>query len=442
MNTIPKKHISSFHVIIYGFAGTILLGALLLMLPFSSKAGTITSFSDALFTATSAVCVTGLVVHDTATHWSVFGQFVIMLLLQIGGLGIVTVAVATVMISGRKIGLMQRSTMQESISAPKVGGIVRLTGFILKTTFGIEILGAVCLMPIFIRDFGVNGIWMSVFHSVSAFCNAGFDLMGTRGAFSSLTSYSDNLIINIVIMLLIITGGIGFLVWEDIKTNKFCWNKYRVQSKVVLTTTLVLLIVPAIYFYFGEFQAISGKKRILWSLFQAVTPRTAGFNTVDMGDLSSTGQMVTIILMLIGGSPGSTAGGMKTTTIAVLVFSAISVFRRKNNVECFDRRIADTTIKNASAILLMYLLFFIVGGIVISEIEGLELMPCLFETASAIGTVGLSTGITPILGTISRAILIFLMFFGRVGGLTIIFATVSAAHNNVSKKPLERITVG
>ena len=216
MNTIPKKHISSFHVIIYGFAGTILLGALLLMLPFSSKAGTITSFSDALFTATSAVCVTGLVVHDTATHWSVFGQFVIMLLLQIGGLGIVTVAVATVMISGRKIGLMQRSTMQESISAPKVGGIVRLTGFILKTTFGIEILGAVCLMPIFLRDFGVNGIWMSVFHSVSAFCNAGFDLMGTRGAFSSLTSYSDNLIINIVIMLLIITGGIGFVVWEDI----------------------------------------------------------------------------------------------------------------------------------------------------------------------------------------------------------------------------------
>ena len=412
------------------------------MLPFSSRSGVITPFSDALFTATSAVCVTGLVVHDTALYWSMFGQFVILLLIQIGGLGIVTIAVAMATISGRKIGLMQRSTMQESISAPKVGGIVRLTSFILKTTFTIEIIGAVCMLPVFLKDFGIRGVFMSIFHSVSAFCNAGFDLMGSRGSFSSLTAYSQNAVINVVVMILIIVGGIGFLVWEDIKTNKLQLHKYRMQSKVVLTTTLVLIVLPAVYFYFCEFGDLSAKDRILNSLFQAITPRTAGFNTVDYGSLSVTGQMITIILMLIGGSPGSTAGGMKTTTIAVLMFSAISVFRRKNNVECFDRRIADSIIKNASAILLMYLVLFIAGGIIISEVEGLPLMACLFETASAIGTVGLSLGITRTLGTISRAILIILMFFGRVGGLTIIFAAFSVTHQNVSKKPLEKITVG
>ena len=442
MNTKLKKHISSFSVIIYGFTGTILLGALLLMLPFSSNTGEFTSLFDALFTSTSAVCVTGLVVQDTGTYWSMFGQFVIMLLIQIGGLGIVTIAVATAMISGKKIGLMQRSTMQESISAPKVGGIVRLTGFILKITFGIEIIGAFCMLPVFWKDFGVKGIWMSLFHSVSAFCNAGFDLMGTKAPFSSLTSYSENLLINVVIMLLIILGGIGFLVWDDIRTNKLCWNKYRMQSKVVLTTTLILILAPAVYFYFCEFGTFSGKERILNSLFQAVTPRTAGFNTVDFGVLSHTGLMITIILMLIGGSPGSTAGGMKTTTIAVLIFSAISVFRRKDSIECFNRRISDSTLKNASAILVMYLILFITGGIVISEIEGLPLMTCLFETASAIGTVGLSLGITSTLCTVSRFILIIFMFLGRVGGLTIIFATISAARNNISNKPLEKITVG
>ena len=437
-----KKHISSFNIIIYGFAGTILLGTLLLMLPVASVSGNVTPFSDALFTATSAVCVTGLVVYDTATYWSMFGQFIILMLIQIGGLGIVTVAVATTMISGKKIGLMQRSTMQESISAPKVGGIVRLTGFILKMTFSLEIIGAICMLPVFWKDFGIKGIWMALFHSVSAFCNAGFDLMGTRSPFSSLTSYSANPLINIVIMVLIVTGGIGFLVWEDIKTNKLHWNKYRMQTKVVLTTTFVLITLPAVYFYFREFNALSGSERLLTSVFQSVTTRTAGFNTADYAELTGSGQMITIMLMLIGGSPGSTAGGMKTTTVAVLLFSAISVFRRKNDVECFNRRIADSTIKNASAILLMYIVLFLAGGIIISGVEGLPLLACLFETASAIGTVGLSLGITSTLGGISKVILIALMFFGRVGGLTVIFATISAVRQNVSKKPLEKITVG
>ena len=437
-----KRHLSSAQIIIFGFAGTIMIGTFLLMLPLSSANGMITSFSDALFTASSAVCVTGLVVRDTAAYWSMFGQFVILLLIQIGGLGVVTIAVATALVAGRKIGLMQRNTLKEAISAPKVGGIVRLTGFILKTAFLFELIGAVLLSVVFCKDFGLKGIWLGIFHSVSAFCNAGFDLMGTVSPFSSLTSYSAQPVVNITIIILIIIGGIGFLVWDDIKTNKWHIKKYRMQSKVVLSVTAFLITVPFMYFYFCEFDGLSGGERLYTSLFQAVTPRTAGFNTADLAKLSGVGKTITIFLMLIGGSPGSTAGGMKTTTIAVLVFSSVSVFGKKDDVECFDRRIADDTIKNAAAILLMYLILFMSGGIIISSIENLPLSVCLFETASAIGTVGLSLGITPMVGHLSRVILIALMFFGRVGGLTIIFAAVFKSNKNFSKKPHEQITVG
>lgn len=442
METKLRKHFSSSQIIIFGFMGAILLGALLLMLPVSSAEGKITPFSDALFTSTSAVCVTGLVVQDTATYWSMFGQFIILMLIQIGGLGIVTISVAMAMMAGRKIGLMQRSTLQDAISAPKVGGIVKLTGFILKTTFLIEFIGAVLLSVVFCKDFGIKGIWMGIFHSVSAFCNAGFDLMGTVSPFSSLTSYSVQPLINVVVMFLIIVGGIGFLVWEDVKKNKHHIKKYSMQTKVVLSTTLFLILAPAIYFYFAEFGELSQKERIFNSLFQSVTTRTAGFNTTELTKLSDMGQVITIILMLIGGSPGSTAGGMKTTTIAVLVFSAISVFRKKDDVECFGRRIADSTLKNAAAILLMYIILFITGGLIISGVENLPIMSCLYESASAIGTVGLTLGITQGLGSVSRIILIGLMFFGRVGGLTLIFAAVSNKNHNVSKKPQEKITVG
>ncbi len=442
MNAKIKKRITSSQIIIFGFASAIILGAILLMLPISSLSGNMTPFSDALFTSTSAICVTGLVVHDTATHWSMFGQFIILLLIQVGGLGIVTLSVSMAMLAGKKIGLMQRSTLQDAISAPKVGGIVKLTGFILKTTFVIELIGAIILSTVFCKEFGLKGIWLGIFHSVSAFCNAGFDLMGTKAPFSSLTSYSAQPLINAVIMLLIIIGGIGFLVWEDIKTNKHHIKKYRMQTKVVLSSTLFLIIAPAIYFYFAEFNNLSVSERILNSMFQSVTPRTAGFNTADLTKISGIGQVITIILMLIGGSPGSTAGGMKTTTVAVLIFSAISVFRKKDDVECFGRRIADATLKNAAAILLMYLVLFLAGGLIISGIENLPLMECLFESASAIGTVGLTLGITPALGTVSRIILIGLMFFGRVGGLTLIFAALSNKQHNISKKPQEIITVG
>ena len=437
-----RKKLTSFQSIILGFSAVILLGTLLLMLPVSSRARTLTPFLDALFTSTSAVCVTGLVLHDTATYWSGFGQGVILLLIQIGGMGVITVAASFAMISGRRISLMQRSTMQEAISAPKVGGIVRLTGFIIRITLLIEFLGAAVLAPVFLRDFGARGLWMALFHSVSAFCNAGFDLMGARGEFSSLTSYSAQPVVNLTVMALIIIGGIGFLTWDDIRANRLHMHKYRMQSKVILCTTAVLLVVPAVYFFFCEFRALPLGQRILVSLFQAVTPRTAGFNTMDLTELSEPGQFLTLALMLTGGSPGSTAGGMKTTTVAVLFAAAAATFRRKEHTHFFGRRIDDGVVRHAATIFLMYIALFFAGALIISMAEGLEMRVCLFETASAIGTVGLSLGVTPGLGTLSRLILIALMFFGRVGGLTLIFAAVSGVQKNISKLPRETITVG
>lgn len=439
----PHRHITSFQVIILGFLSVIFMGSLLLTLPAATLDGQGATFSDALFTATSAVCVTGLIAHDTATYWTMFGQAVILILIQIGGMGVVTVAVAIVTVSGRKIGLMQRSVMQEAISAHQVGGIVRMTKFILKTSVLIELTGAVLLMPVFCKDFGLGkGIWYAIFHSISAFCNAGFDLIGIRAPFSSLTSYSANPIVNITIMALIIIGGIGFLTWADVKHNKLHWKKYRMQSKVILSVTVGLIIVPAVYFFFFEFGEMSFGERIWNSLFQAVTPRTAGFNTADLTLLSETGLMVMIVLMLIGGSPGSTAGGMKTTTAAVMCSNALSVFQKKESAHFYGRRIPEESVRLAATVFMMYVTLFLGGGMVISYVEDVPLLTALFETGSAIGTVGLSLGLTPMLGGVSKAILIGLMFFGRVGGLTLIFAAVSERRITMSKLPQEKITVG
>ena len=437
------RHITSFQIIILGFLSIIILGSLLLMLPAATCDGAGASLTDALFTSTSAVCVTGLVRHDTATYWTAFGQTVILLLIQIGGMGVVTVAVSAAVLSGRKIGLMQRSTMQEAISAHHVGGIVRMTKFILKTTFFIELTGTVLLAPVFCKDFGFfKGIWYALFHSVSAFCNAGFDLLGVREPFSSLTTYSAQPLVNFTIMALIIIGGIGFLTWEDIKKNTWHFRKYRMQSKVILTVTAALILFPAIYFFFCEFSHLPLGERILNALFQSVTPRTAGFNTADLTAFSQTGQMLIILLMLIGGSPGSTAGGMKTTTIAVMISTAVSVFFQRQHTQFFKRRIPEEAIKSAATVFLLYILLFLTGGMVISSVEHIPLLPALFETASAIGTVGLSLGITPGLGLISQMILILLMFFGRVGGLTLIFAALSVSKTSCAKYPQEKITVG
>ena len=438
-----KRGLTSFQIIILGFAGVILVGALLLMLPISTKSGTVTPFNEALFTSTSAVCVTGLVVQDTATYWSAFGQSIILVLIQIGGLGVITVAASFALLSGRKISLMQRSTMQEAIAAPKVGGIVRLTFFVLKVTFLIELLGALVMMPTFIHDFGAKGIWMSFFHSISAFCNAGFDVMGTEGAkFASITSYLGNPVINVTVMLLIVIGGIGFLTWEDICTNKLHFKRYRMQSKVILVTSALLILLPALFFFFVDFEDMPMKERVLSSLFQSVTPRTAGFNTADLTAMTGAGQAIIIVLMLIGGSPGSTAGGMKTTTFAVLLATAFSTFRRKEDTQIFKRRVDNSAVRNAATILMMYIVLFFGGAVVISVTEGLPFGTCLYETASAIGTVGLTLGITPQLGMLSQCVLMVLMFFGRVGGLTLIYAALSGTGKKLSKLPQERITVG
>lgn len=438
-----KKRLSSSQIIILGFAGVILFGSILLTLPFSTRDGHGALFSDALFTATSAVCVTGLVVQDTATYWSTFGQAVIIALIQIGGMGVVTVAIAISSFSGKQISLKQRSTMQEAISAHKVGGIVRLTGFIIKMTIFFELLGAVIMAPTFCKEFGVlKGIWYAVFHSISAFCNAGFDLMGAKTPYSSLTYFVDNPVINFVIMSLIIIGGIGFMTWDDIKVNKHHVRKYRMQSKVILVTTVLLISLPALYFFLFEFGDKPMGERIWSSLFQSVTPRTAGFNTADLTLISETGTAITIMLMLIGGSPGSTAGGMKTTTLAVLFSTAISVFRRREHTHFFGRRVNDDTIRNAATILMMYVILFLTGGFLISRIESLPLLTCLYETASAIGTVGLTLGITPNLGIASQIILIVLMYIGRVGGLTLIFSALSGNQGNTARPPQEKITVG
>ncbi len=437
-----KFKFSSFQIIILGFAGVILTGALLLMLPLCSSDGTITPFRDTVFTAASAVCVTGLVIKDTASSWSAIGQGVILLLIQIGGLGVVSITAFFALLSGRKISLFQRSILQDNFSAPQIGGIVKLIRFIFITVFIIEFIGMLLMLPVFTKQFGYEGIWMSAFHAVSAFCNAGFDLMGTHsGPYSSLSIYQSNLLINLVICSLIVIGGIGFLTWDDIYRNRLRFKKYRLQSKVILIATALLIFLPALLFFFNDFAALDLKTRFCTSLFQAITPRTAGFNTADLTKMTGAGQVVLIVLMLIGGSPGSTAGGLKTTTAAVLIANGFSVFKRKSNVQMFDRCVEDHVVKSAATLLYLYIVCSVAGAMIISIHENLPFGPCLFETASAIGTVGLSLGLTPSLGILSRIILIFLMFFGRVGGLTLIFATVSAKRTD-SRYPVEKITVG
>ncbi len=437
-----RKPISAPRIMVLGFAGMILVGALLLMLPISSASGQVTPFWDALFTATTSTCVTGLVVRDTATYWSSFGHVIILLLIQIGGLGVITVAASLAILSGRKIGLSQRSNMQEAVAAPKMGGIVRLTNFLLKITFLIEAIGALLLAPPFIRDFGWGqGIWMACFTSISAFCNAGIDLMGIQSPYSSMTGYLNDPLVNLALMALIIIGGLGFLTWDDIRTYKHHFRRYRMQSKVILSVSGLLILIPAVLFFFFEFTNLPLGDRIWASVFQSVTTRTAGFNTADLSAMRESSQFLMILLMLIGGSPGSTAGGMKTTTFAVLLGCVWAVFRKRESVHFYGRRIAQDVVATAATLLVMYLGLAVSAAMVISAVEGLPLLTCLFETVSAIATVGLTLGITPGLGTVSKIILIVLMYLGRVGGLTIIYATLSDK-KQLGRLPMDKLTVG
>ena len=441
---LSKKKLTSFQIIIMGFSSVILLGTLLLMLPISSKTGGFTSFADALFTSTSASCVTGLVVQDTYLHWTFFGQLIILILIQIGGMGFMTIGVCVAILLRRKIGLKVRGILQESINSIQIGGIVKLTKKIIKGTLFFESIGAVLLMIRFIPEFGIGrGIWYGIFHSISAFCNAGFDILGTESnRYPSLTGYADSPVINITIMLLIVIGGIGFLTWDDIFENKWRFHRYRMQSKVILVTTGLLIFLPAVFFFFADFSSLPAGKRLLASFFQSVTPRTAGFNTVNLSAMSGASQGVMILLMLIGGSPGSTAGGMKTTTLAVLLANATATFRQRDSAQFFGRRVDCSAVKTAATILTMYLVLFFGGAVFISAYEHLPLSACLYETASAVGTVGLTLGITPQLRIPSQMVLILLMYLGRVGGLTLIYAALSSKKAGNARLPQEKITIG
>ena len=441
-------HLSPARMILIGFALLILVGTGVLMLPISTNSPGGATFLDALFTATSATCVTGLVVHDTALYWTPFGQAVILILIQIGGMGVVTVAIAIAMLSGKKIGLRQRWVMQESIAAPQVGGIVRLTGFVLKMVLLLESIGAILLALRFCPEVGLlRGIWYGVFHAISAFCNAGFDLFGVRSPFSSLTGHTGDPVVNLVVMLLIITGGLGFLTWHDIKTHKWHLHAYRLQSKLILAATMVLLLLPGLFLFFYEFSQpqwadLSLQERIFAAAFQAVTPRTAGYNTVDLTQMSQPSQLLLVLLMLTGGAPGSTAGGFKVTTLAVLLLTTSAVIRRKSSAQCFGRRIAAEVLPRAVTIFFLYLSLCLLGTLLLCSLEELSLMQALFECASAIGTVGLSLGMTPDLGSVSKVILIFLMYLGRVGGLTLVFAIWTGGAMAPAQLPQEKVTVG
>lgn len=426
----------------------ILLGTLLLMLPFATRDGRGAGLETALFTATSASCVTGLVLQDTAQYWTLFGQIVILCLIQIGGMGVVTMAVIISMFSGRKIGLRERWVMQESISAPQVGGIVRMTGMILKVTLAVELTGAALLALSFCRSMNMGkGLWYALFHSISAFCNAGFDLMGIKEPCSSLTAFTGDAIVNITLVLIILIGGIGFATWSDVREYGFRIHRYSQQSKIILVTTLVLVLGGFCFMFFYEFAlpqwaGLSLGQRTLAALFQTVTPRTAGFNTVDLNAMSGAGKLVVLCLMLIGGAPGSTAGGFKMTTIAVLLLCVRAAYRGRESAEAFGRRVPDKSIRNAAAVFMLYILLFVGVGIAICCIDGVELMPALFEAASAVATVGLSLGITSQLSTISHLLLILLMFFGRVGGLTLIYAVSTGDGPTGARLPMGRVTVG
>ena len=444
-----KKHLKMSHVqiIALGFFLIIMAGTLLLMLPAATKNGQGASFLDALFTATSASCVTGLVVQDTSTYWSGFGQAAILLMIQIGGLGFMTIATMFFMLLKRRVHLRGRELLTESINGNQVGGIMKLAKKILIGTFLIEGIGAMILMIRVVPLYGKQGVWMSVFHSVSAFCNGGFDLMGEHtGVYSSLTAFADDWLVNSVIMFLIVIGGVGFVVWDDMLTHKWHLKRYHLHSKIVLYMTNVLIFGGALLFYFVERNAtgagMSAGNQILTSLFDSITARTAGFNTVDTAALSDAGKLITIALMFIGGSPGSTAGGVKTTTIMVLMLYSFSYMRKDRGTSVFGRSLEEDALRKASAVFFTNLMLALGVTIIISSIQSFPMLDLMFETFSAIGTVGMSTGLTRELHDISRVLIIFLMYCGRVGSLSFANALAGRRKTVPVKDAVEKITIG
>jgi trk system potassium uptake protein TrkH len=446
LNIVKKKkilnHLLNIHptqAIVLGFATIILIGAVLLNLPIASKDGQSIGFLNALFTATSAVCVTGLVVVDTYTHWTVFGQIIILTLIQIGGLGFMTMATLLSFVLRRRITLKERLLIVESLNQYNIQGVVKLIQRILIGTLIFEGAGAIILSLRFIPDFGVvNGTYKGIFHAISAFCNAGFDLMGEYQQFSSLTMYVDDLIVNLVVMSLIVIGGLGFAVWDDVYRAKN-FRGLQLHTKLVLSITGALLVFGFIFFFLMEFnnpatlKPLNIKGKVLASMFQSVTIRTAGFNTINQPDMTNASVFVTMFLMFIGGSPGSTAGGIKTATVGVLIFTVLAVIKGKEDIELFERRINHSIALRALAITAISVVLVVTVTVILSIFKDATLVEVLFEAISAFGTVGLSLGITPSLSDISKLALIITMFLGRVGVLTMALALASRTHKAHSK---------
>lgn len=430
-----------------GYILIILIGAGLLMLPVSTREGISTPFVDALFTAASAACVTGLVVRDTSQYWSTFGQCVLLVIIQTGGLGFMTIGIFFATLLRRKVGLWMRGTMQESVNALQIGGMVRLAKFIIRGTLLIEGTGAILLTMRFSETmkFG-KALFYGIFHSVSAFCNAGFDLMGERTPYASFTAYYNDWWVNLVLMTLIILGGLGFYVWGDLKQNKCRFRKYSLHTKLVVLTTIALLVAGTVLLFIVEqeytLKGMPLKEQILCSMFGSVTARTAGFNTVDTAALSDSGKLITIILMFIGGSPGSTAGGIKTTTFLVLIVYVVASLQQKKNCNIFGRRLDEGSIQKASSVLCINLFAAVAAIVLITSVQDISVQDVMFEVFSAIGTVGMTTGVTREMETISKLVLILLMYCGRVGSLTFAFSLRGHKVDAPVKQPVEQIMIG
>ena len=442
---LPK--LSHIQVIALGFLLMIAVGTALLMLPIAAHSREVTPFLTALFTSTSASCVTGLVLVDTGTYWSLFGQLVILALIQLGGLGIITIAMLFFSFADRNIGLRKRAIMAESINTTHIAGLKGLIRQIVLGTLLFEGVGAALLSVRFIREFGpLKGVWFGVFHSVSAFCNAGFDVLGETGQYCSFVDYSDDLLVNLTLMALITVGGVGFLVWADLKKNGFRWRRYQLHTKLVLCVSAILTFGGALLFWLlereGVLAGLSAKEQILDSLFSSVTCRTAGMNTVEISDLSTPSKLLMSFLMFVGGSSGSTAGGVKTTTLAVALFYMAAGLRGVRQPAVFGRTISGETGKKAMCVLMINFLLAFTGTVIISAAQQLPALDVIYETASAMGTVGLTVGVTRDLVTVSRLVIVFLMFCGRVGSTSFALALFEKRAAPPVRYPEEDITVG
>jgi trk system potassium uptake protein TrkH len=429
-----------------GFAAVILLGTMLMTLPAAGRDGVALPFGDALFTAASAACVTGLVVYDTYTRFSLFGQLVILCLVQIGGLGFMTVGSLFLMMARKRIGLAERGALTESVSAFQIGGIVRLVRRVIRLTAILEGAGAALLAVRFCPRLGVaEGLYFALFHSVSAFCNAGFDLMGRFAPYASLIPYQRDVLVNLTIMSLTVMGGLGFVVWDDLLERRPRFAAYRLHTKLVLVSTAALVAVGAALFgIFERGNTLAGMgfaDALLTSLFQSVSLRTAGFATVDMGSLSEGGTVLCMLLMMVGASPGSAGGGVKTTTVMVILLATFSYVRGDGDVSVFGRRLEGSVVRRAYCVATIYAALTVVGVFLLLAAQGLSVRDAALEALSAISTAGLATGVTRGLNTLSRAIIVLLMYCGRVGSLTLVMAVMTDRKPRM-RNPEEKIIIG